>query len=130
MTEECGGELRIFTMAQRLTPHVRHRDKYADVPVPGPRAFVFGSNGLAGPHARTLREFVNGLEASDASDLGGYLRRGDFSRWIREVFGDRALALELEVQEERHRQKLDADVIPEIAHAIRARYDLAGDVEA
>ena len=130
VTEECGGELRVFTMAQRLTPHVRHRDKYADVPVPDPRAFVFGSNGLAGPHARTLREFVDGLEATDVSDLGGYLRRGDFSRWIREVFGDRALASELEVQEERHRRKLDADVIPEIAHAIRARYDLAGDVEA
>ena len=97
--------------------------------MPDPRAFVFGSNGLAGPHARTLREFANGLEASDASDLAGDLRRGDFSRWTREVFGDRALALEIEVQEERHRQRLDADVIPEIAHAIRARYDLADDAE-
>jgi hydroxymethylpyrimidine pyrophosphatase-like HAD family hydrolase len=130
VTEECGGELRIFTMAQRLTTHVRHRDKYADVPVPDPRAFVFGSNGLSGRHARTLREFVDGLEASAASHLADYLRRGDFSRWIREVFGDRALALEVEVQEERHRQRLDADVIPEIAHAIRARYDLADDAEA
>ena len=33
ITEETGGELRLFTIAPRLTPHVRHREKYVDVPV-------------------------------------------------------------------------------------------------
>ena len=58
VTEECGGELRIFTMAPRLTPHVRHRDKYADVPVPDPRAFVFGR--------LTRRPTCNGLSPATA----------------------------------------------------------------
>ena len=33
VTEEAGGALRLFTIAPRLTPHVRHREKYVDVPV-------------------------------------------------------------------------------------------------
>jgi hypothetical protein len=33
IAEETGGEMRLFTIAPRLTPHVRHREKYVDVPV-------------------------------------------------------------------------------------------------
>ena len=43
VTEEAGAELRTFTIGERLTPHVRHRQKYVDVPVSDSRAFVFGS---------------------------------------------------------------------------------------
>jgi hydroxymethylpyrimidine pyrophosphatase-like HAD family hydrolase len=130
VTAECDGRLRIFTMAQRLTPHVRHREKYADVPVPDNRAFVFSANGLSGVQARTLREFVAGLEQSgSASTVDGHLRRSDFSRWIRDVYGDHALASELATLEDQYRLRLDSDVIPEIAHAIRARYDLTGEVD-
>ena len=32
ITAEAAGDLRLFTMAPRLTPHVRHREKYVDVP--------------------------------------------------------------------------------------------------
>jgi hypothetical protein len=35
----------------------------------------------------------------------------------------------VETQEERHRLRLDDDVIPEIVHAIRARYDLTLEAE-
>jgi hypothetical protein len=35
----------VFTIAERLTPHVRHRQKYVDVPVPDAQAFVFHPNG-------------------------------------------------------------------------------------
>ena len=59
--------------------------------------------------------------------LGGYLRRGDFSRWIADVFGDNALAQELRKEEQRLRSHVDDDVVPEIANAIRARYDLIED---
>ena len=48
ITEETGGELRLFTIAPRLTPHVRHREKYVDVPVSSYRAFVFNANGQPG----------------------------------------------------------------------------------
>ena len=33
VTEESGGRLIQFTLGPRLTPHVRHRQKYVDVPV-------------------------------------------------------------------------------------------------
>ena len=46
ITEEAGGELKMFNIGQRLTPHVRHRQKYVDVPVTESRAFQFAGNGL------------------------------------------------------------------------------------
>jgi hypothetical protein len=126
ITEESGGELRLFTMGPRLTPHVRHREKYVDVPVTEQRAFVFGPNGQPPQHrARTLRQFVLELEGTPAPLLDPFLRRSDFSRWIREVFGDNALAAELRALEEQHRRSARSETIPEIVGAIRARYDLA-----
>jgi hypothetical protein len=128
ITEEAVGELRLFTMAPRLTPHVRHREKYVDVPVAEHRAFYFGSNGRASPRrAKTLRQFVAELEGAPAPYLEPYVRRGDFSRWIAEVLGDHALAAELRALEERHRAAAGADAVREMVSAIRARYDLVDD---
>jgi hydroxymethylpyrimidine pyrophosphatase-like HAD family hydrolase len=128
ITEEAGGDLRLFTMAPRLTPHVRHREKYVDVPVTEHRAFIFAANGQPAPRrARTLREFVSVLEHAPASRLDGYVRRGDFSRWIGDVFGDHALATELKALEDRYRSDLSIEILPEIAATIRERYDLLED---
>jgi hydroxymethylpyrimidine pyrophosphatase-like HAD family hydrolase len=129
ITEEAGGDLCLFTMAPRLTPHVRHREKYVDVPVTEHRAFVFAATGPASAHrARTLRQFVNVLEQAPAASLEGHLRRGDFSRWIADVFGDYPLAAELRKVEERHRAGASADTVHDIAAAIRARYDVAEEL--
>jgi hydroxymethylpyrimidine pyrophosphatase-like HAD family hydrolase len=132
ITEESGGELRLFTVAPRLTPHVRHRAKYVDVPVSSHRAFVFNTNGGPTLHrVRTLRQFVTELETRPAPALEPYVLRGDFSRWIADVFGDRALADDLRALEERHRIRSRVETLPEMANAIRGRYDLAEDeVEA
>ena len=124
VTEESGGQLRRFSIGQRLTPHVRHRQKYVDVPVTDGRAFVFAGNGRPSPRARTLRQFVDVVEHTDVKSADGYLRRGDFSRWIGDVFGDHPLAHELRVQEQRYIQGEDRDTLPEIAAAVRSRYDL------
>jgi hypothetical protein len=128
ITEEAGGDLRLFTVAPRLTPHVRHREKYVDVPVAEHRGFTFAGNGQPSRRARTLRQFVGILERAPVTVLDGYLRRGDFSRWIGDVFGDYPLAAELRALEERHRAAVSVDTMPEIVAAIRARYDLV-DVE-
>ena len=132
LTEESGGELRLFTVAPRLTPHVRHREKYVDVPVSPQQAFVFARNGQPTERrSRTLRQFVGELEHTSDGMLDGYLVRGDFSRWIEGVFGDHALAEELRRLEERHRTVSRTDTLAEIVAAIRARYDLAdGEVAA
>jgi hypothetical protein len=124
ITEEAEGDLVLFTLGRRLTPHVRHREKYVDVPVTEGQAFVFASNGhRAGHRARTLRQFVAELERP-AGDLDGYVLRGDFSRWIADVFGDRALARELRTLEERYQATPTDAVAREMANAIRGRYDL------
>jgi hydroxymethylpyrimidine pyrophosphatase-like HAD family hydrolase len=125
ITEEAGGELRLFQIGQRMTPHVRHREKYVDVPVTDQRAFVFTTGSGQMLRARTLREFVTTLETLPRIDTAGYLTRGDFSRWIGEVFGDWALAEDLRKHEERFRTGIDIDAIPEVADAIRGRYDLS-----
>ena len=128
ITEEAGGDLRLFNIGRRLTPHVRHREKYVDVPVTEQKAFVFSRPGPVA-RARTLREFVTTLEPLSSTVLQGYLQRFDFSRWIADVFGDRALAAEIHEQERRYMSGIDLDTIPEIVNAIRGRYDLTSDEE-
>ena len=125
-TQETRGTLQIFTIGERLTPHVRHRQKYVDVPVTIRRAFVF-TTGRGRTRARTLREFVTVLERIGLAAADGYLRRGDFGRWIGDVFGDHALAQELQRHERRYAVAQDPDVLKGIAAAIRSRYDLADD---
>jgi hydroxymethylpyrimidine pyrophosphatase-like HAD family hydrolase len=127
ITEEAGGELRLFTIAPRLTPHVRHREKYVDVPVSAHRAFVFMANGKPSHRIHTLREFVFNLEHTPPALLSGYIARGDFSRWIADVFGDRALASELHALEERYRLGAREETVADMASAVRSRYDLAED---
>jgi hydroxymethylpyrimidine pyrophosphatase-like HAD family hydrolase len=127
ITQETGGDLRLFTIGQRLTPHVRHRQKYVDVPVPESQAFRFGANGPL-KTARTLRQFVAELEdATSARAVDAYFHRGDFSRWIGDVFGDYPLAEQLRKIEERYRTAPAVDRLSEVANAIRARYDLMDD---
>lgn len=127
ITEEAGGDLVLFTLGPRMTPHVRHREKYVDVPVTEGRAFVFTQPG-AGPgrRAKTLRQFIAELErqSPDGSD---HVRRGDFSRWIHDVFGDFALAAELKAIEQAPGAVTDPDTLPRMVNAIRARYDVTED---
>jgi len=124
ITEEAGGKLRLFTIAPRLTPHVRHRQKYVDVPVSAYRAFVFNGNGRPAHKVCTLRQFVSELEHTSPALLAGYIMRSDFSRWIGDVFGDHALAAELKTLEDRYRSGANAETIPEMVSAVRSRYDL------
>jgi hydroxymethylpyrimidine pyrophosphatase-like HAD family hydrolase len=124
LTAEAEGDLRVFRLAPRLTPHVRHREKYVDVPVGNARAFVFQHNGQTARRAATLREFVEQIERSGVHTLDGHLRRGDFSRWIADVFGDHPLAGQLRPLEARYRSGYDGTTIADVANAIRSRYDL------
>jgi hypothetical protein len=128
VTEEAGGQLRLFSVGQRLTPHVRHRQKYVDVPVAKGRGFVFGPDWPEPlQRARTLRQFVSAIESADIERADGYLRRRDFSRWIDEVFGDHALAEEIRIQEQRYGRGERRDTLVTIVAAIRSRYDLTED---
>jgi hypothetical protein len=124
-TLEANGKLRTFTIGERLTPHVRHRQKYVDVPVTDSHAFVFTSRSGINARAHTLREFVATLESIDIDQADPYLRRGDFARWIGDVYGDHALARDLQRDQRRYVLARHGDVLDEIVEAIRSRYDLA-----
>jgi hydroxymethylpyrimidine pyrophosphatase-like HAD family hydrolase len=129
-TEEAGAALRRIHLGLRVTPHVRHREKYVDVPVPEARAFAFTGPGMPDePRARTLKEFVLALDTLPRSVLEGHARRGDYSRWLRDVFGDYALALEVGAAEARWRDERDPAAVSAIASAVRGRYDFTADVE-
>jgi hypothetical protein len=131
VTAEAGSELLPFTIGERLTPHVRHRQKYVDVPVSDNRAFVFRRGHAAtAERAQTLREFVTVLENLERGDADGYLRRGDFSRWISDVFGDHALARELRDHERAYVRSKSANTLSLVAAAITSRYELADESEA
>jgi hydroxymethylpyrimidine pyrophosphatase-like HAD family hydrolase len=129
ITEEAERDVRRIRLAPRLTPHVRHFNKYIDIPVPASRAFAFEPGpGQEWRHAGTLREFVHMAESCAPQALAGYLSRRDFSRWIAEVFGDYPLARSVRALEVEHAGGRDAgDVARAVALAIRARYELASD---
>jgi hydroxymethylpyrimidine pyrophosphatase-like HAD family hydrolase len=112
-----------FRITNRITSHVRHRTKYIDVPLPQERAFVFTYNGKPfGPPARTLKEFVRMQERVPLDALRAHARRGDFSRWIQDVFGDAPLAAGIQRLEEQVHDGEAADVAPALTRLIRDRY--------
>jgi hydroxymethylpyrimidine pyrophosphatase-like HAD family hydrolase len=124
ITEEAHGRARRIRLAPRLTPHVRHLAKYVDIPVPERRAFVFAANkGGAGPRARTLREFVALVEEAPPAALDAHMRRGDFSRWVADVFGDYPLAQQIGLLEDEYRAGTLAEVAETVGRAVRARYE-------
>ena len=124
VTEEAEGDVRKIRLAPRLTSHVRHLAKYIDIPVSESRAFVFWRDGsLTGHRARTLREFVAVVEQSPPAAFDGHLRRGDFSNWIANVFGDYPLANTVRRVEDDYRAGSMPDVAANLMQAIRSRYE-------
>jgi hydroxymethylpyrimidine pyrophosphatase-like HAD family hydrolase len=128
ITEEAGNALRRIHLAPRLTHHVRHREKYVDIPVPESRGFVFTRRGRpSGTCTRTLREFVKALETEPPGGLEAHMRAGDFSRWIRDVFGDYPLAATVHHIEDRCGAEQYPNAVGAVASTIRGRYDLADE---
>ena len=128
ITEEAGNALRRIHLAPRLTHHVRHREKYVDIPIPESRGFVFTRRGKpSGTSARTLREFVQALAGEHPGALETHMRAGDFSRWVRDVFGDYPLAATIHQIEERCCAEGFPNAVDAVASTIRGRYDLADE---
>jgi len=123
VTREAGGQLRRFKLLPRLTTHVRHREKYFDFEVVPEKAFVFTEKGsTTGSSARSLKQFATVLQECPASSAGDYARRGDFSRWVGDVFQDHPLASNIRKVEQRYRLSQLGDVRQPIASLILERY--------
>jgi hypothetical protein len=127
---ETGGRLRRFRLVARLTNHIRHRQKYLDVPVPTHLAFYFPKvDGPGGRYARTLTEFMGCLMQAPREALDSHVRHHDFSRWIHDVYGDSVLAMEIQLIEEAYVQGRRLDVNEALARIIRDRYDFSADAD-
>jgi hypothetical protein len=121
--EESGGVPQRFRIASRLTRHVRHREKYLDVPVPESQAFLFRrQDGGWGPRTRTIDEFARAIADATIVDLKGHLERNDLSRWIEDVFADHTLAGRLRELEDQSRILSSPDIQDALVQAIRERY--------
>lgn len=112
-----------FVPIPRATPHIRHRTKYADAVVETDRQFLFRArDGRTCAQADSLGAFCRELRVVSREVLGDHAQRGDFSRWVLDVFGDRDLARQIAKVESRWRRcevdDLDAAICPLIA----ARY--------
>jgi len=118
-------KLQKFIVTERLTPHVRHRAKYLEVPMPEHHAFVFTCNNRPfGNAARTLKEFAILLERVPDASLDGHARRSDFSCWIADVFGDQPLAAAIRKVERRYRRGEITTLRSALIAPIRERYEL------
>jgi hypothetical protein len=127
--EESHGRVQRFQMAPRLTSHVRHRAKYLDMPVADPQAFIFTRDGQAGPHAHSLKDLVVLLGSLPEEQIASHLQRHDFSRWLEHVFRDCSLATFVRALESRVAADRPRDVANDIAQAVRARYEMAPEVD-
>ncbi len=120
-------KLQRFNVAGRMTPHVRHRSKYLEVPMLEHHAFVFTCNGNPiGSSARTLKEFVMSMGRLPAASIAGHARNSDFSRWIADVFGDQPLAAEMRKVERQYRRGQVTNLVESLIAPICERYELIG----
>lgn len=125
-SEECEGDGCLFELAPRFTIHVRHRQKYLSVQASDQNAFTFTIDGVStGQRARSLQEFLNQLGDCSPDVLDGHLQRGDFSRWIAEVFADHPLAAQVRTIEHLYRLRQVLNTRDAITHAISERYLLS-----
>jgi hypothetical protein len=128
-SEESEGKLRRFKLYPRLTQHVRHKTKYFDLHLEPGAEFVFTDHGRAlETPARSLKQFVFLLRSMPATCLGDHARRGDFSRWIGNVFHDHRLASDVRKVEQQHCLGYVDDVRESIASLIQERYSFLPDV--
>jgi hypothetical protein len=121
----AGGAWRAQTVTPtpRQTFHVRHLRKYADSAVPADRAFVFRRpDGREAARAASLRQFREALGRVEPAVIAHHGGRGDFSRWIEDVFSDTDLAHQVRKSEGRWRAGSIRDLRSPLEAAILLRY--------
>ena len=87
---------------------------------------MFTDNGkMIGPPAQSLKQFVGLLATIPVTSAGQRARRGDFSRWVANVFHDNRLASDFRKIEQRYRLGHLEDVRPSMTTLIQERYGLS-----
>jgi hydroxymethylpyrimidine pyrophosphatase-like HAD family hydrolase len=84
-----------FRMASPRDNHRRHQRKYAEGEIPEYHSFYFrGPQGKLNLRAQNLNRFLQLGDGVDDTTWLHHLRRGDYSRWFRDVIRDEDLAAE------------------------------------
>ncbi len=107
--------VQTFVAAPRMTSHVRHLRKYAEGRLPDGRCFFFRTpDGRLEATAGSLGGFQHAVSRVGEEVLRFHATRGDFSRWLLDVFADRELGRQLAKIERRWVR----DEIRDLRHAI------------
>jgi len=118
-----GGTALTFVAAPRETAHVRHLRKYVESRVAAAEGFIFrGADGREVARADNLHDFRRVVAAVADAVLAQHAARGDFSRWVLDVFSDRELARQLRKTEARWRRGEIPDIRGAIDRLIAFRY--------
>jgi hypothetical protein len=105
-----------------------HKNKRLDLQLIEEEGFVFTEGGEPfGTPTRTLKEFVSSLTNCAPSVVAGHIHRGDFSRWIADVFGDDFLASEIRKLEQRYRHGHVQDLCDSLARLIAEYCDFSDE---
>ncbi len=112
-----------FAPSPRETLHVRHQAKYADSPLPPERRFFFcRPDGEVVATAGSLNDFRRAVAAVEDRVLAHHAGRGDFSRWLLDVFNDYDLGGYLRKIERRWSRGEISNLRQAIERLIAARY--------
>jgi phosphoglycolate phosphatase (TIGR01487 family) len=120
---EGDGSALTFVPAPRETTHVRHLRKYFDTHVPLEERFLFRRpDGAVVAAAQSLHEFRRAVAGIEDAVLAHHAARGDFSRWVLDVFSDRELARQLRKAEGRWLRGEQPDLRRAIERLVSLRY--------
>jgi hypothetical protein len=124
LREDSGARSALtFVATPRETPHVRHLKKYANSKVSPERRFIFcRPDGSMVATADSLNGFRRAVATVEDRVLAYHAERGDFSRWVRDVFADRAVGSQLRKTEARWRCGEITDLRTAIERLIAAHY--------
>jgi hydroxymethylpyrimidine pyrophosphatase-like HAD family hydrolase len=116
-----------FTPSPRQTPHVRHLRKYADSQVPADQRFFFRDpEGRILMAADSFGAFRDAVASAPEGTLAHHAARGDFSRWVLDVFGDRTLGHQVRKLEARWTRGEIRDLRPRLKELVAVRYGADG----
>jgi hypothetical protein len=121
---KSGERPMVVRVARSRTEHRRHIRKYAEGELPPDRSFYFrGPGDRLNLRAQNLILFMQLGDGVDTETWNYHLRRGDYSRWIREKIKDDALAADVALVEKQ--SGLDAgESRKRLKEAIQRHYTL------
>jgi len=112
-----------FVAMPRETLHVRHLKKYADSRVSPERRFIFRRpDGSIVATADSVNAFRRAVATVEERVLAYHAERGDFSRWVGDVFADKAVESQLRKTETRWNSGEISDLRTAIERLIAAHY--------